>query len=69
MRVKKVLYVPGLAKNLISISAIEDSGYEIIFRDGKVFIHLRGSSSRKTKVIGIKEGKLYIGSCFNQLRY
>jgi hypothetical protein len=31
MRVKKVLYVPGLAKNLISISAIEDSGYEIIF--------------------------------------
>jgi hypothetical protein len=31
MRVKKVLYVPGLAKNLISISAIEDSGYEIVF--------------------------------------
>jgi hypothetical protein len=67
MRVRKVLYVPRLAKNLISISAIEDSRYEIIFRDGKVYIHPRGSSSRTTKVIGIRES--YIGSCFSQLRH
>ena len=59
MKVKKVLYVLGLAKNLISISTIEDSGYEIVFRDGKILIHPRGSSSRIAKVIGIRQGKLY----------
>jgi hypothetical protein len=31
MRVKKVLYVKLLAKSLISISAIENSGYDIVF--------------------------------------
>jgi hypothetical protein len=31
----------------------------LFFRDGKVLIHPRGSSSRIAKVIGIKQGKLY----------
>ena len=54
-----MLYVLGLAKDLISISAIKDQGYEVEFRDGKVLIHLRGSSSKTTKVIGFRPGKLY----------
>ena len=29
-----VLYVPGMQKNLISISELEDGGYEILFRRG-----------------------------------
>ena len=31
-----VLYVPDLKKNLVSISAMEDKGYKVIFSDGKV---------------------------------
>jgi hypothetical protein len=34
MLVRDVLYVPGLKKNLISVSTIEDGGYELVFRDG-----------------------------------
>ena len=30
MVVRDVLYVPGLAKSLMSVSAIEDRGYEVI---------------------------------------
>ena len=34
LAVSEVLYVPGLRKNLISVSAIEDKGYEVTFRGG-----------------------------------
>ena len=33
LAVSEVLYVPGL-KNLISVSTIEDKGYEVTFRGG-----------------------------------
>jgi hypothetical protein len=32
LRFTYVLYVPGLTKNLISVSALEDRGYEVNFR-------------------------------------
>ena len=31
---RDVLYIPGLKKNLNSISTLEDKGYEVIFRQG-----------------------------------
>ena len=31
-----VLYVPGMKRNLVSISALEDKGYKVAFSDGKV---------------------------------
>ena len=34
LKVKEVLYVLGLKKNLISVSTIEDQGYEVTFRRG-----------------------------------
>jgi hypothetical protein len=34
MTLKEVLYVPGLKKNLVSVSTIEEKGYEVLFRDG-----------------------------------
>ena len=30
-----VLYVPGLTKNLISVSTLEDKGFQVKFRDRK----------------------------------
>ena len=32
LKVSDVLYVPGMRKNLIFVSALEDRGYEILFR-------------------------------------
>eukprot|EP00253_Pinus_taeda_P011735 PITA_11735 len=34
LKVSDVLYVPGMRKNLISISALEDRGYEVLFMGG-----------------------------------
>ena len=59
LMMRDVLCVPGLKKNLISVSTIEDRGYEVIFRDGQVLISPKGSSITSSKVIGIRYGKLY----------
>jgi hypothetical protein len=34
MLLREVLYVPGLKKKLVSVSAIEERGYEVLFCDG-----------------------------------
>ena len=44
MRFRDVYYVPGLKKNLISVSTIEDRGIEVLFRDGRVYILPKGAS-------------------------
>ena len=31
-----VLYVPGMKRNIVSISALEDKGYKVAFSDRKV---------------------------------
>ena len=33
-----VKYVPGLKKNLVSITMLEDKGYDVVFSKGKVFL-------------------------------
>lgn len=55
----EVLFVLVLKKNLISVSAIEDKGYEVLFRGGHVLMYPKGSSVTSSKVIGAREGKLY----------
>jgi hypothetical protein len=49
MLLRDVLYVPGLKKNLISVSTIEDRGYEVLFRDGQVLYFLRDPVSLRPK--------------------
>ncbi len=46
-----VKYVPGLKKNLVSVTMLEDKGYDVVFSKGKVF--LRHIGSGQTKRIGI----------------
>ena len=55
-----ILFVPGLKKNLISVSALEDKGYVVAFSNGKVLIWENNSSKKSTVTIGIHEGGLYI---------
>ena len=52
MLLREVLYVPGLKKNLILVFAIEERGYEVLFRDGQVLLFPKGPSITSTKVIG-----------------
>ena len=59
LAVLEVLYVPGLRKNLISVSTIEDKGYEVTFRGGQVIMYPKGRSIELGKVIGIRRGRLY----------
>jgi hypothetical protein len=57
---RDILYVPGLKKNLISISTIQDRGFEVSFRGEEVLIHRKGSTITSTRVTGTRDGKLYI---------
>ena len=38
LRLKDVMFVPGLKKNLVSIVVFEDRGYSVIFNKGKDFL-------------------------------
>ena len=59
LKVSDVLYVLGMRKNLISISALEDKGYEVLFRGGQVLMYPRGTPADSTRVIGVRHAKVY----------
>lgn len=59
MTMTDVLYVTGLRKNLKLVSTIEDRGFEVLLRHGKVLIYPKVHSITSYKVIGIKHGKFY----------
>jgi hypothetical protein len=42
MKMKSILYVPGLTKNLLSISALEKKGFRVAFIDGEVLMWAKG---------------------------
>jgi hypothetical protein len=54
-----VLYVPGLEKNLVSISCLKDKGNKVAFVDGKVLSWPRDSNIENARIIGTREGRLY----------
>jgi hypothetical protein len=57
--IKDVLFVQGLKKNLLSISALEDKGFKVAFVDGQVLLWPKNSSIDSATVIGVREGGLY----------
>jgi hypothetical protein len=59
VHLSNVLYVPGLEKNLVSISCLEDKGNRIAFVDGKVLSWHKDSNIENARVIGSREGNLY----------
>jgi hypothetical protein len=54
-----VLYVPELKKNLVSVSALEEKGYQVSFKDRRAYIKPRGLSEGFEQVIGVRKDKLY----------
>ena len=59
MTMKEVLFVPGLKKNLISISALDTKGMRVAFIDGQVIMWPKGKTINDAVVIGEQEGELY----------
>ena len=59
MKMKDVLFVPGLKKNLLSISTLDAKGMMVVFVDGQVLMWSRGKTIDDAIVIGEKEGGLY----------
>jgi hypothetical protein len=45
------MHVPGLKKNLVSVTILEDRGYDIVFSGGKSF--LQHKEMGQVKKIGI----------------
>jgi hypothetical protein len=58
MNMKDVLYVPGLTKNLVSISSLKKKDFIVSFIDGEVLMWSKGKTMEEIIAIG-KEGGLY----------
>jgi hypothetical protein len=59
LKLEEVLYVPGMKRKLVSISALEDKGYKITFSEGRVLAWHKDSHISSSKVIGVRENSLY----------
>jgi hypothetical protein len=56
MKMKKVIYVPGLKKNLLSISTLDKKGFKVEFIYGQVLMGPRGKTIDDVVVMGVEEG-------------
>ena len=59
MKIKDVLYVPRLKKNLLSISTLDKKGFIVAFVDGEVLMWKKGKTIDDAIVIGVEEGGIY----------
>jgi hypothetical protein len=59
MKMKDVLYVPGLTKNFLSISYLDKKGFRVAFIDREFFMCPKGKTIQDAIFIGTEEGGLY----------
>ena len=59
IKMKGVLFLPLLKKNLLSISALDSKCMRVAFVDGQVLMWPKGKTIDDALVIGEKEGGLY----------
>ena len=59
MKMKEVLCVPSLKKNLLFISALDKKGFKVAFVDGEVLMWSKWKTIDDAVVIGIEEGGIY----------
>ena len=58
MKMQEVLYVPGLKKNLLSISSLDKKGYRVAIIYEQVLMWSKGKSIEYAVVVGEEEGGL-----------
>jgi hypothetical protein len=59
LKMKDVLYVLGLKKNLLSISTLQKKGFRLAFIDGEVLMWAKGETLNEAIIIGNEENGLY----------
>ena len=59
LKLTEILYVPGIKKNLLSVSALEDKGFRVTFMEGKALLWHKDSDLSSLEVIGVQEGGLH----------
>ena len=59
LKMKDVLYVPCLKKNILSISGLEKKGFRFSFVDGQVLMWPKGKIIDDAFMIVVEEGGLY----------
>lgn len=55
VKLKNVLYVPGLKANLVSVNAMSMNGFDVMFKKDECYV----MKDSKVLVVGKKSGKLY----------
>lgn len=56
---KDVLFVPGIKRNLVSISSLVDQGYRVTFQEDKVLIWTKNTNVKNAISLGYRDGSLY----------
>jgi hypothetical protein len=59
LQLSEVLYVHGMKRNLVYVSALDDKGYKVIFSKGKVMAWHKNSRMDSARVTGVRENSLY----------
>jgi hypothetical protein len=59
LKVGEVLYVPELTINFLSVSALDESGFRVVFNSGHVFLYPMGETIDTTVMLGVKYEGLY----------
>ena len=57
INITNVLHVLGIGMNLISISSLQDKGYDVFFINHKVYFQHR--DWKKARLLAVRSGKLY----------
>jgi hypothetical protein len=59
LEVVEVLYIPELTVNLLSMSALDESGFGVVFYGGHVFLYPVGETVDTTMMLGVRYEGLY----------
>jgi hypothetical protein len=59
LKAVEVSHVLELRVNLLSVSAMADKGYAVMFEDGQVLIRSKGAALDATVRLGIRQGMMY----------
>jgi hypothetical protein len=59
LEVGKVLYIPELTINFLSVSTLDESRFGVVFHDGHVLLYPTGETDDTTMMLGFKYEGLY----------
>jgi hypothetical protein len=59
LQLSEVLYVPGMKRDLVYVSSLEDKGCNVTLSEGKFLAWHKNSHMDSSRVIGVQENNLY----------